>query len=247
MKRVRLTLPAVLLMLALAGIGSAQVPELSVTARQVREDYNNNEVAAKRKYVGKVVKVTGKLWAIHYYEISKSYVDLTGYDFGSHVTCYVEDKEQLVALKREETISIVGTVTGGYSGSDSVSIEPCRIVPTDTAANQTKNQPPANTGGIVGSWYYIALVNAGGSQTGLNNRESSLTLKADGTFENSFGRVSQVGKYSVNGNRLTLNAENIEPRTYTTTFGEDGKKTFGLSGKTLTLVNKDGIGYKLER
>jgi len=50
-------------------------PQLSVTARQVYDDYHNNSIAAKRKYVGKVVKVTGKLWLIQYSELVRSYVD----------------------------------------------------------------------------------------------------------------------------------------------------------------------------
>ncbi|MGI9167867.1 MAG: OB-fold protein [Pyrinomonadaceae bacterium] len=52
-------------------------PELSVTARQVYDDYHNNQLAAERKYVGKVVKVTGKIWIIKSSEIVRSYVDLT--------------------------------------------------------------------------------------------------------------------------------------------------------------------------
>jgi len=170
----------------------------------------------------------------------------------------VVDREQLASLNKGEIISIVGTVSGSYSGSDSVSVEPCRILPPEVAAkntqpvapaDQTRHQPTRDAGGVVGSWYYIALVNADGSETGLNNRESLLMLKADGTFENSLvaGRGSQIGTYSVMGNRLTLNAENREPKAYSITFGDDGKRTFGLSGKTLVLINEGGLGYKLER
>ncbi len=234
-------------------------PELSATARQMYDDYHNNEVAAKRKYVGKVVEVTGKVWLIQTNETVRSYVALTAYGYvDSAVTCYVVDKEQLASLNKGETISIVGTVSGSYTGSGSVSVEPCKILPADGAAknaqqtapaNRTKNQPPGDVGDVVGSWYYVALVNADGSEKGLNNRESLLILKADGTFENSLvaGRGSQIGTYSVSGNRLTLNAENREPRAYSITFGDDGKRTFGLSGKTLMLINKGGLGYKLER
>jgi hypothetical protein len=115
----------------------------------------------------------------------------------------------------------------------------------------TRNQPPLKTEGVVGTWYYISLINDDGSEKELSNREGFLNLKADGTFENSLGvlagRGSQIGTYTVSGNRLTLNAENREPKTYTMTFGNDGKKTHGLSGQTLKLINKDGIGYKLER
>ena len=75
----------------------------------------------------------------------------------------------------------------------------------------------------------------------------TLDLKADGTFENDFGGYGGIGTYRVNGNSLTLNHENKPPTTYTLTFGEDGKRTFGLTGKTLNLVNKNGVGYKLER
>jgi hypothetical protein len=122
-----------------------------------------------------------------------------------------------------------------------------QVAPT----NRTRNQPQRKGEGVVSPWYYIALVSEDGSEKELSNRESYLDLKADGTFENSLGalggRGSQIGTYRVKGNQLTLNAENREPKTYTMTFGDDGKRTHGLSGKTLKLVNKDGIGYKLER
>lgn len=99
----------------------------------------------------------------------------------------------------------------------------------------------------VGYWYYIALI-ADGKQTQLNSRVSFLDLRPDGTFENSFGgRGSQVGTYKVAGNRLTLNAENKDPMSYTMTFAEDGEKTFKLSSSTLTLINKDEDGYKLQK
>jgi hypothetical protein len=130
-----------------------------------------------------------------------------------------------------------------------------RAIPVTAAGAQGEQKAAAKSEGksegLVGVWYYIALVDADGSEKELSNRESFLDLKADGTFENSLGvlagRGSQVGTYSVSGSRLTLNAENREPKTYTMTFGNDGKKTHKLSGRTLKLVNKDGIGYKLER
>jgi hypothetical protein len=104
---------------------------------------------------------------------------------------------------------------------------------------------------LVGTWYYIAILHANGTENELRNRESYLNLKADDTFENRFGMLVgsgwQIGTYSIDGNRLTLNPENREPSTYVVTFGDDGKKTFGLSGKTLTLSGEDSSGYKLEK
>ncbi|MEP6742129.1 MAG: hypothetical protein ABJB61_06475 [bacterium] len=233
---------------------ATSAPEFSVTVVQMYDEYHNNAIAAKRKYSGKVVKVTGILSNIQVNEMARSHVDLTAHDFGIDVTCYVVDKEQLATLNKGETISIVGTVSDAYVYA--VLLEPCKILPADAAAkkaqqaalvNQKKNEQPRNAGGLVASWFYVALVNPGGGETLLNNRESFLNLKSNGTFEHLFGRRSQIGTYSVTGNRLTLSTENQEPRTYTFNFGDDGNKTFGLSGKTITLVNKDGVGYKLER
>ena len=237
-------------------VAATSSPQLSLSALQMYDDYKNNEMAAKRKYVGKVVKVTGKIWIMNYSEMVRSYVALTARGYESAVTCYVVDKEQLASLNRDQTVSIVGTVSGAYTGSDSVSLEPCRVLAPDAPAkaaqqtapaDQPRNQAPHNAGGLVGHWYYIAFINADGTETGLTHRQSSLDLKADGTFENDFGGFGGIGSYRVNGNTLTLNHENKAPTSYTFTFGEDGKKTFGLSGKTLSLINKNGIGYKLEK
>jgi hypothetical protein len=236
-------------------VAATSSPQLSVSAVQMRDDYNNNEVAAKRKYVGKVVKVTGKIWIMNYSEMVRSYVALTARGYESAVTCYVVDREQLASVNRGETISVVGTVSGAYTGSDSVSLEPCKIIAPDPATKaaeqlapaQTRNQPARDAGGVAGQWYYIALINADGTETGLTHRQSSLDLKADGTFENDFGGFGGIGTYRVNGNTLTLNHENKAPTSYTIGFGDDGKRTFGLSGRTLSLVNKNGVGYKLEK
>jgi hypothetical protein len=237
-------------------VAATSSPQLSLSAVQMYDDYHNNEVAAKRKYVGKVVKVTGEIWIMNYSEMVRSYVALTARGYESAVTCYVVDKEQLVSLNRGETVSMVGTVSGRYTGSASISLEPCRIIPANAAANdakptaaadQKRNQPPRNAGGVVGQWYYTALINADGTATGLTHRQSSLDLKADGTYENYFGGFGGIGTYRVNGNSLTLNPENKASTSYALTFGDDGKRTFGLSGKTLTIINNKGIGYKLER
>lgn len=237
-------------------VAATSEPEFSLTATQMHDDYNNNEVAAKRKYVGKVVKVSGKIFIMNYSEMVRSYVALTARGYESAVTCYVVDREQLASLNRDETISIVGTVSGAYTGSASISLEPCKVVPTEVGAravesiapaNRIKDQPQRKGGGVVAHWYYIAMINADGTETPLTNRQSSLDLKSDGTFEHDFGGYGGIGTYSVNGNTLRLNLENKAPRSYTMTFGEDGKKTFGLSGSTLSLINQDGVGYKLEK
>jgi tRNA_anti-like len=236
-------------------VAATSSAQLSLSAVQMYDDYHNNEVAAKRKYVGKVLKVTGEIWIINYSDMVRSYVALTARGYESAVTCYVVNKEQLASLKRGESVSIVGTVSGAYTGSDSISLEPCKLVPADAGAkdakqtalkDQTRDQPLRNAGGVVGNWYYIAFINADGTETGLTHRQSSLDLKADGTFENHFRGYGVIGTYKVNGNNLTLNAENRDPRSYTISFGEDGKRTFGLSGKTLRVTNKDG-GYRLEK
>lgn len=70
----------------------------------------------------------------------------------------------------------------------------------------------------------------------MSNSESYLWLKDDGSYENRFGTVGQIGNYASDANRLTLNRENGDKKVYTMT----------IEGATMTLKSGAG-GYKLEK
>ncbi len=91
--------------------------------------------------------------------------------------------------------------------------------------------------GLAGTWYYTAVTDAEGKETKMNNRESYITFKEDGTYEFYTGHTI-IGTYSLRGDVLILRPENRAPLTYKVVFGE--------GGKTLTFRNDRG-GYALER
>lgn len=217
-------------------------PEITVSASQLYKEYSNNDTAARNKYVGRTVRVTG---AIIYNlsetsfsaRFSKTYT-------GSTIQCYLEDIEQAVTLNKGETLTLVGKPLGSLT-STGVIFEPCRI--ERKTANQTAVKPaaqkmpvktaPKSTGGaVVGTWYYTAIIGADGTEQKLSNGESYLWLKEDGSYENRFGATGQIGTFAASGNRLTLNRENAGAKSYTMT----------IAGATMTLKNALG-GYKLKR
>jgi hypothetical protein len=91
---------------------------------------------------------------------------------------------------------------------------------------------------LTGTWYYTALVDENGKVTQMANRESWLTLKKNGDYEQRVFTGTLIGTYSVAGNRLTLKPENSDARVYTVVL-EGGNK--------LTLKATNGSAYKLER
>ena len=102
----------------------SEAVEMTVTAQQLNKDYNNNETAAMRKYVDKIVRVTGGF----VYLISSDSVGVkpTKAYLGSAIQCQIEDLEQLATLNKDETVTIVGMPRGGML-STGVSFLPCRV------------------------------------------------------------------------------------------------------------------------
>ncbi len=213
-------------------------PEITVTAQQLYNEYNNDDEAAKRKYVGKTVRVTGaNIYNISQTKFSARFNKTYS---GSTIQCILEDLEQIPTLNKSETVTIICTPRGSMT-STGVIFEPC-CVERRTASQpvktptKTASKTVASIGNIAGSWCYTAIINADGTEQKLSNSESYLWLKDDGSYENRFGAIGQIGTYTASGSRLTLNRENVGAKTYTMT----------ISGTTMMLKSGTG-GYKLER
>ena len=216
--------------------------ELTVTAQQLYNEYNNNDTAARRKYVGKTVRVTGAI----VYNISETSFSarFSKTYTGGTIQCRLEDIEQIATLNKGETLTLVGVPRGSLT-STGVIFEPCLIerkTVDQTAKPATQKTPVKapvkNTGGsAVGTWYYTAIIGADGTEQKLSNSESYLWLKDDGSYENRFGGTyGQIGTFASTGNRLTLNREDGDKKVYTMT----------IAGTSMTLKTASG-GYKLER
>ena len=100
-----------------------------VSARQLYADYERNEVAADKKYVGNYVEVTGVIASVSE-AFGKYDVKLETDDFISvtHIVCKVDKDEEaaILALEAGQTIAVLGKMRG-LSVFD-INLDDCRLV-----------------------------------------------------------------------------------------------------------------------
>jgi hypothetical protein len=116
----------------------------------------------------------------------------------------------------------------------------------DSNQSQNKRGDPSQTanGDLIGKWTFRAIINPGGSERILNNSESYVEFRSDGEFQKQFGAYpnwsQSSGTYRISGSRLTMDDS---------TYGGEKVYTmkFGAGGNTLTIVQSDGSGYRLEK
>ena len=111
----------------IAIIPPADESPIEVTAAALFAAYNENEVAAKAKYGGKKLKVTGTVENISYDFMDQIYVTLATDEMFYSVQCYfISTQEAKVAeLSKGQTITIIGTCEGL---SLNVLMENCEIL-----------------------------------------------------------------------------------------------------------------------
>lgn len=92
-----------------------QAPDVTVSAKQLYEDYKANEVSADEKYKDKTIVVSGTVRNIGKDIVGTMYVTLEGDDVIGSVQCMFDDeyKGQLSQLQKGQHVTIQGT-GGGY-------------------------------------------------------------------------------------------------------------------------------------
>ena len=104
-------------------------PELSISATELINAYNENEVKADKMYKGKIVEVNGIVDGIDSDMDDKAVVRLCdGDEFSIYtVSCYIDDENQNKAceLKKGENVKIVGKAYGEIIGQPI--IKDCKI------------------------------------------------------------------------------------------------------------------------
>ena len=104
-------------------------PELSISATELINAYNENEVKADKMYKGKIVEVTGIVDGIDSDIDDKAVVRLSDGDKFSiyTVSCYIDDENQDNAceLKKGENVTIIGKADGEIIGEPV--IKDCKI------------------------------------------------------------------------------------------------------------------------
>ena len=104
-------------------------PELSISATELINAYNENEVKADKMYKGKIVEVNGIVDGIDSDMDDKAVVRLSDGDKFSiyTVSCYIDDENQDNAceLKKGENVTIIGKADGEIIGEPV--IKDCKI------------------------------------------------------------------------------------------------------------------------
>ena len=140
-----------------ADIDIADLPvEVRVTASRLAEDYEDNAVAANQKYDGKVLQVTGTVFAVSGgQEGSAYYVDLSTSGFLDTVRCYFGESrlDEFTAIKKNDRVTLRGK---GDEGEDrdpfTIDVVGCRIdsrpqvaTPTPEPVSPTPTPTPQET------------------------------------------------------------------------------------------------------
>lgn len=106
---------------------AADEKPISLNAKALTKEYDDNELAADGKYKGKLLAVSGKIS-----DISETFgtinVSLEGHDIVQTVMCGFEEAEKpkVAALKKGQNTTLIGRGDGSTAGLF-VGLQKCRI------------------------------------------------------------------------------------------------------------------------
>jgi len=96
-----------------------------ISARQLADDFDENQVAAEAKWNGKSVEFSAKVTNIT--DSGLSFSDVASKDFSlAQISCRVKDKQQLLTLKNNQTVTVRGIVAKQTIGV--IDVSDCEVV-----------------------------------------------------------------------------------------------------------------------
>lgn len=96
-----------------------------ITAKQLADDFDANQVSAEANWDGKLVEFSAKITNITDYGLSFS--DVASKDFSMvQISCRVLDKQQLMSLKNGQTVKVKGIV--GKQTIGVIDVSNCEVV-----------------------------------------------------------------------------------------------------------------------
>lgn len=112
-----------------SGGGSVGKPDVTVEAKKITKEFENNEAAADGKYKGKTLKVSGIVDKVDtdFMDDSKYIVQIGG---GGQfvmftVNCNGQSSKAVSKIKKGQKVTVVGKFDDG--GDLGVELEPCKI------------------------------------------------------------------------------------------------------------------------
>jgi hypothetical protein len=107
---------------------TTEMPTIKTTAKEIVEEFNNNEIVAEMKYKGKFAQVNGIISGIGLDSFGDPFIDLdTGKGRMTRLHCRVveSDKSKAAEAKKGAAATVVGQATGSVLG---VNLDKCRVV-----------------------------------------------------------------------------------------------------------------------
>lgn len=98
---------------------------MEVTAQQIADDFDSNQVAAEKEWSGKYVQFSATISNITDSGISFTNVASKQYSF-TQISCRTKDKQQLLSLKNGETTTVKGIVGKQLIGV--IEVNDCEVV-----------------------------------------------------------------------------------------------------------------------
>lgn len=96
-----------------------------VTARQLADDFDENQVAAEAKWQDKLVEFSAKVTNIT--DSGLSFSNVASKDFSlAQINCRIKDKQQLLTLKNGQTVTVRGIV--GKQTIGVIDLSDCEVV-----------------------------------------------------------------------------------------------------------------------
>ena len=103
---------------------SAPIAE-KISARQLADDFDENQVAAEAKWENKFVEFSAKITNIT--DSGISFSDIASKDFSfTQVSCKVKDKQRLLSIKNGQTVTAKGVV--GKQTIGVIDVSNCEVV-----------------------------------------------------------------------------------------------------------------------
>jgi len=96
------------------GKAKPAAPVLTVKAAMFAGEFDDNQVAAEKKYNGKRVRITAKITNITGGHLAFS--DLTPEFSMTQIDCKLRDSDQALTVKNKQAVTITGTVAGQSIG-----------------------------------------------------------------------------------------------------------------------------------
>ena len=98
---------------------------MKITARQLADDFDSNQVAAEANWQDKLVEFSAKVSNIT--DSGISFYNVGSKDFSlAQISCHISDKQQLLTIKNGQTVTVRGVV--GKQTIGVIDLNDCEIV-----------------------------------------------------------------------------------------------------------------------